>query len=51
MVTIGIITLVLYILLFIFVVGGVIWMFVEQDLQCKRYIEWMEELEKINKRK
>lgn len=36
MVTIGIVTLVLCIFLLMFVVGGVIWMFVEQDLQCKR---------------
>lgn len=44
-----IIAIVLFISLIVFAVGGVIWMFVDEHLQTKRYIKFQEELEKINK--
>ena len=46
-----IIAIALFISLIVFAVGGVIWMFVKEDLQTKNYIKFMIELEKINKGK
>ena len=37
---------VLFVLLIVFAVGGVIWFFVQEDLQTNRYIKFIENLEK-----
>ena len=42
----GIIFFVLFALLIVFAVGGVIWFFVQEDLQTKRHIKFIEDLEK-----
>ena len=44
-----IITIVLFALLIVFAISGVIWVFVEEDLQTKNYIKFMIELDKIDK--
>lgn len=36
---------VLFVLLIVFAVGGVIWFFVQEDLQTNRYIKFIESLE------
>lgn len=46
-----IIAIVLFVLLIVFAVGGVIWMFVDEHLRTKNYIEFLIELEEINKGK
>lgn len=46
-----IIVIIIFVLLIVFAVGGVIWMFVKEDLQTKNYIKFMIELEKIDKGK
>ena len=45
----GIIVLILFVLLIVFAVGGVILFFVHEDLRTKRYIKFIEELEKRRK--
>lgn len=45
-----IIVLALFILLIVFTVGGVIWIFVDEDLSTKRHIKHIQELEKHNKK-
>ena len=37
---------VMFVLLIVFAVGGVIWFFVQEDLQTNRYIKFIESLEK-----
>lgn len=44
-----VIVIVLFVLLIVFTVGGVIWMFVAEDLRTKNYIKFLIELEKIDK--
>ena len=46
-----VIVIVLFVLIIVFVVGGVIWMFVEEDLRTKNHIKFLIELEKIDKEK
>lgn len=46
-----VVAIVLFILLIVFAVGGVIWMFVTEDLRTKNYIKFLIELEKIDKGK
>ena len=45
----GIVLLILFVLLVAFAVGGIIWVFVHEDLQTKRHIKFIEELEKRSK--
>ena len=46
-----VIAIVLFVLLIVFAVGGVIWMFVAEDLRTKNHIKFLIELEKIDKGK
>lgn len=40
---------ILFISLIVFGVGGVIYMFVKQHLETKRYIEWIDHLENLDR--
>ena len=42
----AIILLVLLVLIATFAIGSVVWIFIEQHLQTKRYIEWVDHLDK-----
>lgn len=42
----AIILLVLLVLITMFAIAGVAWIFIEQHLQTKRYIEWVDHLDK-----
>lgn len=44
-----IIVLILFVSLVVFAIGGVIWMFVQQHLEFKRYLKWLEHLDKLKK--
>jgi hypothetical protein len=46
-----VIAIVLFVFLIVFAVGGVIWMFVAEDLRTKNHIKFLIELEKIDKGK
>lgn len=45
----GIVLLILFALLIVFAIGGIIWVFVQEDLQTKMHIKFIEELEKRRK--
>lgn len=39
-----IILIVLFVLLIVFAIGGVVWFFIQENLQTKRYIEFIDHI-------